>query len=100
MKVAIEEGTVRLFPEDESDRTLGIVLRKLRNHVFAIGLREEVCGDPINITRSVDPRYAAISNLAATPFLLDDDRANINRRSTSRRLAERTHRRHESRVRR
>lgn len=86
MKVAIEEGTVRLSPEDESDRTLGVALRNLRNHVFAldpdgargvgftaIGLREEVCGDPINITRSVDPRYASISNLAATPFLLDEE---------------------------
>ncbi len=43
----------------------GLVLQDL-------GDRDAACRIPINITRSVEPRFAAISNLAATPFLLDD----------------------------
>ncbi len=37
-----------------------------------IGPEDDACRAPLNIVRSVEPRFAAISNLAHTPFRFDD----------------------------
>ena len=39
-----------------------------------LGPREEACREPINITRSADRRYVAVSNLYPAPFTLDGER--------------------------
>ena len=39
----------------------------------SLGVRDEACREPINVTsRASDPTIALVSNLAATPFVLDE----------------------------
>lgn len=89
MKVSVKNGQIILVEDpgvDDVPNALVAALRALDGHALAVevrsdvcvvpedlGPREEACREPINITRSVEPRFVAISNLYPTPFLLDDE---------------------------
>ncbi len=89
MKIQIQHVTICLSPETDDERSICATIMQTRGHdVFSLrtsgsekhlclddlGARESVCPVPLNITRSVEATYAPISNLAATPFVLDDER--------------------------
>ena len=86
MKVSLKNGQVIIVDDSNDDAAIMAILRELDGHALDVqvrsdvcivledlGLREEACREPINITRNVDRRYAAISNLYPTPFSLDDE---------------------------
>ena len=87
MGVSLKNGQIILVDDDVVEgtalmrmlRTLGghAIDVQIRSEVYIVlqdlGRREEACREPINITRSVDPRYVAISNLHPTAFILDDE---------------------------
>ena len=88
MKAAIQYATITLLPESDAEHTLcAAMLATFGEQIFALrrsgsgqnicfdalGLREALCPEPLNITRGIEPRFAAISNLAETPFLLHDE---------------------------
>ena len=85
MKVSVKNGQIILV-DDAEPTPIEIALRKLGGHVLSVQVRSDVCivledlgprdeavREPINITRSADPRYVAISNLYPTPFTLDGE---------------------------
>ena len=87
MRVLLKPGRLILCPESETERSdFAAWGASLPGHVFLlenisdhgaslhdIGNREDACRDPINITfDTTDPRWQLISNLAFTPFVMDD----------------------------
>jgi predicted NAD-dependent protein-ADP-ribosyltransferase YbiA (DUF1768 family) len=90
LKLSVKDGQIILVEEGDPS-AIETVLRQLEGHVLWVqtrshvclvledlGPREEACREPINITRSADRRYVAISNLYPTPFTLDgEDYASI-----------------------
>ena len=91
MRLSVKNGEIILVAEDGTPTPIETALRHLEGHVLSVqtrsdiclvledlGPRDEACREPINITRSADPRYVAISNLYPTPFTLDgEDYASI-----------------------
>lgn len=90
MKISVKNGQIILIndvgAEARDGQAIMAALRALDGHVIDVqvrsevctvledlGPREEACREPINITRSADRRYVAISNLYPTPFILDDE---------------------------
>lgn len=86
MKISVKNGQIIIVDEDGENSDISAALRAVDGHVLSVqlrsdvcivledlGVREEACREPINITRSVDQRYVAISNLYPTPFILDDE---------------------------
>jgi predicted NAD-dependent protein-ADP-ribosyltransferase YbiA (DUF1768 family) len=86
VKVRVKNDQIVLVDVARDGPGISAALRALDGHALSVqirsdvcivlqdlGPREEACREPINITRSVDRRYVAISNLYPTPFILDDE---------------------------
>lgn len=86
MKVSVKNSQIIIVEDDATPTPIETTLRRLEGHVLSVqtrsevclvledlGPRAEACREPINITRSADPRYVAISNLHPTPFTLDGE---------------------------
>jgi predicted NAD-dependent protein-ADP-ribosyltransferase YbiA (DUF1768 family) len=84
LKVSVKNGQIILVAGEGQGDALAAALRDLGGHAVAVQVRSEVCivledlgpvaeacREPINITRSADPQFVAISNLYPTPFELD-----------------------------
>lgn len=86
MNIKVKQGQIILVDQGHERQAISAALRGLDGHVLAVqvrsdvclvledlGLREEACREPINISRSADRRYVAISNLYPAPFILDNE---------------------------
>ena len=86
VEVSVKNGQLILVASNGESPAIMAALRDLGGHAVSVqirsdvcivledlGRREEACREPINITRSVEPRYAPISNLYPTPFILDGE---------------------------
>lgn len=87
MKLTFQNDVIGLGAETETEREICALLAAADGHVFRlhctsergfafaeIGPEADARREPLNITRSVAPRFAAISNLAHTPFDIDGER--------------------------
>lgn len=86
MRISIKHGQIILVDDNGDQTEILAALRALDGHALSVqirsdvcvvledlGGRQEACREPINISRHADPRYAAISNLHPTPFILDGE---------------------------
>jgi predicted NAD-dependent protein-ADP-ribosyltransferase YbiA (DUF1768 family) len=87
MKLSFKNNVIGLSAETDIERDICAMLAAADGHVFRlhctsarglalseIGPEAEACREPLNITRSVETRFAAISNLARTKFEIDGER--------------------------
>lgn len=84
MKLSLRNNVVGLSAESPEERAICVLLGAADGHVFQlhaatdrgiafseIGPEDDARRAPLNIVRSIEPRFAPISNLAHTPFELD-----------------------------
>lgn len=84
MKLSFNNGVIGLAIETEAERAVCAALLAADRYVFRLhcstdrgfalvelGPEEDACRAALNITQSVAPNFAPISNLAHTPFVLD-----------------------------
>lgn len=87
MKLTFRNDVIGFAAETDFEREICALLATADGHVFrlhctsarglafsGLGPEVEARREPLNITQSVAPRFAAISNLAHTPFDLDGER--------------------------
>lgn len=87
MKLTFQNNVIGLSAETEEEHAICALLGAADGHVFTlhaatdrgvafseIGPAAEARREPLNIVRSIEPRFAPISNLADTPFTLDGTR--------------------------
>ncbi len=87
MKMTFRNDVVGLSAETPDEQKICDLLNAVDSHVFRlhassnrgiafsmIGPEEDACRAPLNIVQSIAPRFAAISNLAHTPFEMDGER--------------------------
>jgi hypothetical protein len=87
VKLSFENDVVSLAAETDEERTICELLMAADGHVFRLnaathrgfsltelGAEADACRAPLNITHAIDVRFQSISNLAHTPFDLDDVR--------------------------
>ena len=87
MKLHFQNDVVSLSAETPEEQTVCALLSAANGHVFRlhaatdrgiafseIGPEDDARRAPLNIIRSIEPRFAPISNLAHTPFELDGER--------------------------
>ncbi len=86
MKLSYQNNVVGLSAETPEEQHICALLSATDGHLFRlhaatargmafseIGPEDDVRRTPLNIVRSVEPRFASISNLAHTPFVLDGE---------------------------
>lgn len=86
MRLSFQNNVLGLSAETQAEEAICELLRTSDGHVFrlhaetkrglafsAIGPEDEARRVPLNIVRSMEPRFASISNLAPTPFALDGE---------------------------
>lgn len=87
MRLTFRNDVLGLAAETDAEREICALLMAADGHVFKLhaasdrglafaelGPEDEACRTPLNIVHSVEPRFRPISNLAQTPFELDDER--------------------------
>ncbi len=87
MKLTFNNDVLSLAAETPEEQAICTYLMAADGHVFQLhcttdrgfaftelGPEADACRAPLNITRSVEPRFQPISNLAHTPFELDGER--------------------------
>jgi predicted NAD-dependent protein-ADP-ribosyltransferase YbiA (DUF1768 family) len=85
MKLSFRNNVIGLSAETPEEQEICALLSATDGHIFQlhaatdrgmafseIGPEEEARRAPLNIVRTIEPRFAPISNLAHTPFVLDD----------------------------
>lgn len=86
MKLLFQNNVVSLSAETPEEQAICSQFSAIDRHVFQlhaatargmafsmIGPEDDARRAPLNIVRSIEPRFAAISNLARTPFALDNE---------------------------
>ncbi|MGE3935458.1 MAG: NADAR family protein [Rhodospirillaceae bacterium] len=86
MRLTWQNGVIGLAAETAEEAAACAALADRSGHVFRLsagsgrgvaladlGPEAEACRAPVNITRSVESTFAAISNLARTPFEIDGE---------------------------
>lgn len=86
MRLSFQNNVVGLSAETQAEREICELLRGSDGFVFrlhaatgrglafsSLGPEEQARRAPLNIVRSMEPRFALISNLAHTPFMLDGE---------------------------
>jgi predicted NAD-dependent protein-ADP-ribosyltransferase YbiA (DUF1768 family) len=86
MKLSFQNNVVGLSAETPAEEEICALLCAADGHVFQLqatsargmafhelGPEDDARRAPLNINRRMDPRFAPISNLAPTPFLLDGE---------------------------
>lgn len=86
MRLSFDNNVVGLAAETPAEEAICELLRASDGYVFRlhaathrglafseIGQEDEARRAPLNIVRSMEPRFALISNLARTPFTLDGE---------------------------
>ena len=86
MRLTYQNDVIGLSAETPAEEAICALLRAADGHVFRlhaptqrglafseIGPEDEARRAPLNIVRSMAPRFAPISNLAHTPFMLDGE---------------------------
>lgn len=84
MKLSFKNNVIGLSAESPEEQEICALLGAMDGHVFRfhaatdrgmafaeIGPEDEARRAPLNIVRSIEPRFAPMSNLAHTPFTLD-----------------------------
>jgi predicted NAD-dependent protein-ADP-ribosyltransferase YbiA (DUF1768 family) len=84
MKLSFQNNVIGLAAETPAEQDICALLMAVDGHIFRlhaatdrgmafgeIGPEDDARRAPLNIVRTVEPRFAPISNLAHTPFVLD-----------------------------
>lgn len=87
MRLTFQNDVIGLSAETEAENAICAILMAADRHVFLLhcttdrgfalaelGPQDEACRAPLNITHAVEARFQPISNLAHTPFDLDERR--------------------------